>query len=335
MSDPLSLIEKFSRLRVLVIGEAILDRYLYGCATRLCQETPVPVVTLTHTIEQPGGAANTAVNLSSLGAQVSLISVIGKDWEGTRLQQTLNENKIETKLLEVSPNRSTLTKQRVIDGDRLVLRFDQGSINAISTELEQKVILSLKTLWQQYDAVIISDYGYGILTPHIIHTIAQLQLQHPKILVVDAKELIPYKILKATAVKPNYQQVIKLLNREEVFESINFSRVDYVQYHAKEILELTGAKIVAITLDQEGAIILQPNQPSHRIYANPACPTRTIGAGDTFTAAFTVALATGAKPTIAAELAAAAAATVVSKSGTAICTINELKASFQPVLLRD
>jgi D-beta-D-heptose 7-phosphate kinase/D-beta-D-heptose 1-phosphate adenosyltransferase len=251
-----------------------------------------------------------------LGAQVSLISVIGQDWEGIQLQQALQERKVDTHQLLSASNHTTLTKQRVMDGDRLVLRFDQGSVDSISTDLEQQVLLSLKTNWSKYDAVIISDYGYGILTPRVIHTIAQLQLQHPKLLVVDAKELALYKTLRATAVKPNYQQVIRLLNKPEPIERRNFSRSDYVQYHAEEILELTGAKIVAITLDQDGAVILQTDQPPHQLCANPACPTQTIGAEDTFTAAFTVALAIGANPTIAAELAAAAAAIVVNKSGT-------------------
>ena len=334
MSDPLSIIEQFPRLKVLVIGEAILDRYLYGCATRLCQETPVPVVTLSHWVDQPGGAANTAVNLRSLGAQVHLFSVIGHDWEGVRLQEALLEQSISTQSILVDPNRVTLTKQRVIDGDRLLLRFDQGSTQAIAPHSETTLIKSLKAAWHKADAVIISDYSYGILTPSVISAIAALQKQAPKTLVIDAKDLSLYRALNATAVKPNYQQILTLLNETKLLDDKKCSRVDYIQTNASTILNLTGATIAAVTLDQEGAIILQHRKTPYRIHATPACPTRTIGAGDTFTATFTIALASGASPAIAADLAAAAAAIVVNKSGTALCTIKELKSNFLSAVSR-
>lgn len=325
MSEFLSVLEQFSRSRILVIGEAMLDRYLYGGATRLCQETPVPVVTLSHAIDQPGGAANTAVNLQSLGAKVTLLSVVGADWEGSRLQQVLQG----VGGIFSTSDRTTLTKQRVMDGDRLLLRFDQGSTESLTTELEDKLITELKTQWKDYDAVIISDYGYGILTNRMIHTIHQLQNYRSKTLIVDAKNLLKYQALDITAVKPNYQQTLTLLNQ---IENANFSRVQYVKNNAAQILEKTGAKIVAATLDREGVILLQRGRAPFHIRANPACPTQTIGAGDTFTAAFAIALTHTNNATIAAELAAAAAAIVVQKPGTARCTLEELKSRFSHVL---
>lgn len=325
MSDFLSVLEQFSRSQILVIGEAMLDRYLYGGAARLCQETPVPVVTLSHTIDQPGGAANTAMNLQSLGADVTLLSVIGEDWEGMRLQQVLSGI---TGIVTIH-DRTTLTKQRVMDGDRLLLRFDQGTTEALSTELENKLITELKAQWNDYDAVIISDYGYGILTDQIINTIDQLQQHNPKVLIVDAKNLVKYQHLDVTAVKPNYQQTLNLLNQ---IEDISRSRIQYVKHNAEEILEKTGARIVAVTLDRAGVILLQRDRAPYQIRANPACPTQTIGAGDTFTATFAIALTITEDSTIAAELAAAAAAIVVQKPGTARCTLEELQSMFNHVL---
>ncbi|MBD1844023.1 hypothetical protein H6F89_11545 [Cyanobacteria bacterium FACHB-63] len=325
MTDFLSVLEQFSRSRILVIGEAMLDRYLYGGATRLCQETPVPVVTLSHAIDQPGGAANTAMNLQSLGAKVTLLSVVGGDWEGIRLRQVLQG--IEG--VVSASDRTTLTKQRVMDGDRLLLRFDQGSTQLLTTELEDKLITELKTQWKDYDTVIISDYGYGILTNRIIDTINQLQKYRSKTLIVDAKNLLKYQTLNVTAVKPNYQQTLTLLNQNE---NMSLSRVQYVKNNAEQILEKTGAKIVAATLDREGVILLQRDRAPYQIRANPACPTQTIGAGDTFTAAFAIALTCTNNVTIAAELAAAAAALVVQKPGTARCTLEELKSRFSHVL---
>lgn len=323
MSDFLSVLGQFSRSQILVIGEAMLDRYLHGGATRLCQETPVPVVTLSHTIDQPGGAANTAMNLQSLGADVALLSVIGEDWEGMRLQQVLSRR------IVTAGDRTTLTKQRVMDGDRLLLRFDQGTTEPLSTELENKLITELKAQWDNYNAVIISDYGYGILTDRIINTIDQLQQHNPKVLIVDAKNLVRYQHLDVTAVKPNYQQTLNLLNQ---IEDTSLSRIQYVKHNAEEILEKTGARLVAVTLDREGVLLLQRDRAPYQIRANPACPTQTIGAGDTFTATFAIALTITDDSTIAAELAAAAAAIVVQKPGTARCTLEELQSMFNHVL---
>lgn len=324
MSDFRSVLEQFARSRILVIGEAMLDRYLHGGATRLCQETPVPVVTLSQTIDQPGGAANTAINLQSLGADVTLLSVVGEDWEGTRLQQLL----VNTSVIKAS-DRTTLTKQRVMDGDRLLLRFDQGSTEPLSIELEAQLIEQLKSQWKYHDAVIISDYGYGILTDYVIQAIAQLQIYQPKTLVVDAKNLEKYQALDVTAVKPNYQQTLNLLNQ---IEDVNSSRTQHVKNHANSIVEKTGAKIVAVTLDREGVVLLQRDRAAYQISADPACPTQTIGAGDTFTAAFAIALTLTEDAAIAAEIAAAAAAIVVQKPGTARCTLKELKSMFNHVL---
>ena len=327
MSDFFSVLEQFSRSRVLVIGEAMLDRYLHGDAARLCQETPVPVVTLSHTIEQPGGAANTAVNLRSLGADVTLLSVIGEDWEGLQLQQILADQEIEGVIK--TAERTTLTKQRVMDGDHLLLRFDQGSTEPLTIALENQLISELKSRWDKYDAVIISDYEYGILTNSVIDMIEQLQISHQKILTIDAKNLSKYQTLNVTAVKPNYQQILNLLNSTK---DTNLSRSQYVKESANLILERTGARIAAATLDQEGVILLQRDRSPYQIGATPACPTQTIGAGDTFTAALTIALTITPDPSIAAEIAAAAAAIVVRKPGTAQCTLEELQSAFSHVL---
>lgn len=326
MSDLLSLIERFYHLRILVIGEAILDRYLYGCATRFCQETPTPVVTLSSQRNQPGGAANTAVNAQSLGAQVTLCSVIGDDEEGRILQKTLAAQSVNTRQLFVAKGRSTLTKQRILDGDRLLLRFDQGNTDAIAPSIEQKLIHFLMHRMSDYDAIIISDYSYGILTNRVIRAIASLNANRSHTIVIDAKNLALYKSVHATAIKPNYQQATQLL---EAIEDQTISRADWIASQAETIFSRTGAEMVAVTLDQDGAILLQKQQAPHRIDATPACPTRTIGAGDTFTATFAIALAAGASPILAAELASTAAAIGVSKPGTTTCTASELIAHYR------
>lgn len=323
MSNHLSrIIDSFARLKVLVLGEAMLDRYLEGFTNRLCQEAPVPVVTLSSCRNIPGGAANTAMNLCSLGCGVSLLSVVGDDLESVLLQQALEQQRVSTEHLLIRSNRQTLAKQRVMAGNQLLLRFDQGSTDAIDSHTEQLLIDTLTKLFVEYDAIVVSDYGYGIMTQRVIETIAHLQFHHSKTLVVDAKNLTAYRVAQVTAVKPNYSQAMELLGNPVT--SKWRSRVEFITAQADYLLTLTSAQIVAATLDSEGAVILEQGQPPYVTPTQPACSSRTIGAGDTYTATLAAALATGTTTQTAADLAALAAAIVVSKDGTSTCTAQEL-----------
>jgi D-beta-D-heptose 7-phosphate kinase / D-beta-D-heptose 1-phosphate adenosyltransferase len=312
----------FSRLRVLVVGEAMLDRYLEGFTNRLCQEAPVPVVTLSGCRNVPGGAANTAMNLCSLSCDVKFLSIVGEDLESVLLKQALEDCGVSTRYIYGRSTRQTLAKQRIMAGTQLLLRFDQGSTDKIDAQTEKLLIQSLSNLWIESDVIIVSDYGYGILTESVIETIAQLQSVHPKTLVVDAKNLTAYHAAHVTAAKPNYSQAMELLGNPVVSEWR--SRCDFIIAQADHLLELTNAQIVAVTLDCEGAVILECGKTPYRTHAEPACTTRTIGAGDTYTATLAAALAAGATTQTAANLAATAGAIVVAKDGTSTCTLQEL-----------
>ncbi|MFB2879371.1 bifunctional heptose 7-phosphate kinase/heptose 1-phosphate adenyltransferase [Floridanema aerugineum] len=317
------LINAFKNLNVLVIGEAILDSYLEGFSDRLCQEAPVPVVTLTHRQNVPGGAANTAVNVRTLGANVRFISVIGDDLEGNILRQALLEHGVSQEYILRQRLRRTLAKHRVISAGQILVRFDQGSTNAIDLEIEQRLINDLHKLFPQSDVVIISDYGYGILTPNVIEAIANLQQNFPKTLVVDSKNLAAYRKVGVTAVKPNYQETMRLLGETELPE--NQSRISYILQNRKQILDITGAKIAAVTLDSDGALIFTQGNSPYRTFAQPINHANVTGAGDTFISALSLALASGNAVNVAAEIASMAAAIVVAKQGTATCYFAELQ----------
>ena len=322
-SNLYSIIDAFAGLNLLVIGEGILDSYLEGFSERLCQEAPVPVVTLSDRKDVPGGAANTAVNVRSLGAEVKLISVIGDDLEGNLLRQALSDRGVSTEYLLTEKFRSTLAKHRVISSGQMVVRFDRGSTNSIDGKTEEKLINYLIKLFPQSDAVIISDYGYGILTPRVIDAIANFQASFPRIVVVDSKNLAPYHKVGVTAVKPNYREAMRLLAESELEN--NQIRVSNIIRNRNRILELTGAEIAAVTLDTEGAVILERASPPYRTFAPPFSNAYVAGAGDTFISAFTACLVLNATLPLAAELASAAAAIVVAKEGTAACSAQELQ----------
>ncbi len=327
-TDLVKLLDAIAGLNIIVLGEAMLDCYLSGVADRLCPEAPAPIVDVTDQKHATGGAANTAVNVHSLGAKVTFLSVVGDDWEGTLLRQVLQEHGVSTQHVLTHSGRRTLTKQRVIAAATLLVRFDQGSTYALDLETEQALIDQLERCFPECDAVIVSDYGYGILTQRVIQAIAKLQQSQPRVLVVDSKQLSAYRHVSVTAVKPNYNQAVQLLGIPKLTEPS--VRVDQIAAYQGRILELTGARIAAVTLDAEGALIFEGDQSPHRTYARKATYHHTTGAGDTFVSALTLALAAGAPTPDAADLAASAAAVVVEKEGTTACSTQELRESISP-----
>jgi len=316
-------IDAFAGLRVVVLGEAMLDTYLEGTAGRFCQEAPVPIVTLAGRRDMPGGAANTAVNVAGLGGSVSLLSVLGEDAEGETLRSALDERGVPTEHLLVVPGRRTLTKQRVLAASQMLLRLDHGSTEPIDGVTEDHFLARLVPLFESTDAVIISDYRYGIITPRILRTLADLQARWSRVVVADSRRLDVFRDVGLTAVKPNYDEAIALLGASTL-DSFRV-RADAIAPHGERLLDLTGAQIAAVTLDSEGALVFERGRPPYRTYAQVARQACVAGAGDTFVSALALALAAGAPTTAAAEVASAAAAVVVGKERTATCSAQELR----------
>jgi len=317
----LDVIDRFPHLRVLVIGEAILDSYLQGAVHRLCREAPVPIVDVQAAEHVPGGAANTAANVATLGGETHFLTVLGDDLPGRQLCEELTRWGVRLEGVVQSSDRATLVKQRLLADDQLLVRFDRGSTEAIATADEDQLIEQLHHRFAASDAVIISDYAYGIFTPRVIATLKDLQAAHPRVLVADSKHLPTYAELGVTAVKPNYEEAVKLLQ----LPSLNGEqRVEQIARHGGDLLAATGARMAAITLDRDGALIfLQDDagtigEPA-RTFANPAPHAHATGAGDTYVATLALALAAGADPHGAASLAATATAAIVQEPGTTRC----------------
>ena len=317
------LVEAFAELNVVVIGEAMLDSYLKGSARGLCPEAPVPVVTLSSRHDLPGGAANTAANIRSLGGHVALLSVVGDDPESALLRQALEAQGVSTEHLLAQPSRRTLAKHRIMAESQILVRYDQGSADPIDRSIERALIERLSDLFLCADVVIISDYGYGILTPRVIAALAALQKRSPGMLAVDSKHLAAYRQVGATLAKPNYGQALQLLGARS-FEGQS-ERVEQIVSAGARLLDLTGAQIAAVTLDVDGALVFERGSPPYRTYARPTSAARPAGAGDTFLSVLALALAAGAETPTAAELASAAAAIVTGKEATGTCTAHELR----------
>jgi D-beta-D-heptose 7-phosphate kinase / D-beta-D-heptose 1-phosphate adenosyltransferase len=254
---------------------------------------------------------------------VQLISSVGKDAEGTLLRSALEAQGVATAHIITAPTRRTLAKHRVLADTHFLVRFDQGSTEPVDRALEENLVRRLSPLFLDSDVVIVSDYGYGMLTRRVIHTLATLQARVPRVLLVDSKNLPRYRGVGVTAVKPNYQEALRLLGDNG--RDDGKGRAEHILGARERILDLTGAQIAAVTIDTEGALIFERDGPTYRTYARPASHAQAAGAGDTYLSTLALALAAGASTQAAAELAAAAAAVVVARSGTTVCSAEELR----------
>jgi D-beta-D-heptose 7-phosphate kinase/D-beta-D-heptose 1-phosphate adenosyltransferase len=317
------IIDSFSGLNVLVIGDAMLDVYLDGSVERVCREAPVAIVDVGSITRSPGGAANTAANIRSMGGHVVFLSVTGDDYEGMLLRAALEAADVPVCDLVTERGRATLAKNRVVAGSQIVMRFAQGGTSPIDRESEREVTRRLSAIFPTVDAVLVSDYGYGVLTPPVIDHLGRLQAANPRTLVVDSKHLLGYRSCNVTSVKPNNDETLRLVGLPP-----NATPED-ICAHGDRILHLTGARIAAVTLDAQGALFFEEGGTPYRTHAHPAHKARATGAGDTFASAMTLTLALGENAAAAAEIASAAAAVVVSKEGTTTCSARELREYFR------
>ncbi|EME99230.1 D-glycero-beta-D-manno-heptose 1-phosphate adenylyltransferase [Streptomyces mobaraensis NBRC 13819 = DSM 40847] len=321
------LLDRIAGLRVLVIGDVILDTYVWGATSGLCRESPVPAVTLTSVAHQCGGAANVAVNLRALGAEPVLLSATGDDRAGRRLRGALRARDVDTGGLLVQPGRTTVTKRRVMADGQMLLRLDEGGEHPlpVATDTGSRLLERAAGLLPAVDAVIVSDYGYGVWEPDTVARLAAHRELGPSTLVVDSRRPARFTALRASAVKPNHAEALRLLDAGE--PPPGPARADWSAALGDRLLRLTGAERVALTLDADGSLLFERDRPPVRTFArgSRAPVTAAVGAGDAFTAALTLALAAGADSAVAAELASAAAGTAVATPGTSTCDADELR----------
>jgi D-beta-D-heptose 7-phosphate kinase / D-beta-D-heptose 1-phosphate adenosyltransferase len=326
MKDRLkNIIENFKKFKVLIIGDAILDTYIKGSTDRICREAPVPVINVMENEHDCGGAANTAINVAALGAEACFLSVIGKDENGKELLEVLKKHKVNVNYMVRDKGRKTIAKKRVTASSSILLRIDDGDTFPVSENSQMELIRVIKSIYNSVDAIIISDYGYGVVNESFILTLKKLMEKKPKTLVIDSKDLYRFKSLQPTAVKPNYEETVKLLQMQKL---IGKERAAQISAFGRKLFEVTGAQCIAATLDMDGTVLLEKGKKAFRILSVPQDHSKAIGAGDTFISAITLAFRSGASAQESAKIASAAAAIVIQKEGTEVCTFNELKLHF-------
>jgi D-beta-D-heptose 7-phosphate kinase/D-beta-D-heptose 1-phosphate adenosyltransferase len=340
-TSAIELVHQFRRLRALVIGDAMLDTYLEGTATRLCSEGPVPVVSRTAEYRLPGGAANTAANLRALDADVLFLGVVGRDLAGSLLRAALHERDISDQWLVEMDAVSTLHKLRILADGHYVVRFDEGGMpvddnSAQAIACQQLLLKKVEAAYALCDVVVISDYRYGVCSAPLIARLQELHEAHPKVLLIDSKAGEHFRLLKAHAITPNYQEACQLVERmtaragnSYVQSPMNEATIELI---GKQLLELLAVEHVVITRGERGVSLFGRHNHVIHLPAHPVAQAHDVGAGDSFAAAMALALAAGGKIEEAARIGIDAAGIAVSKPRTAPIRYQEL---LQRVSLRE
>jgi rfaE bifunctional protein kinase chain/domain len=314
--------------RLLVLGDVFLDDYLIGRAARLSREAPIPVLEYTARRLVPGGGANPAMNAAALGAAVSQVGVVGTDPEADSLRHLLAEAGIDTTGLINDPDRPTVTKIRVVAEGELrfpqqLARIDKMSSKPLGPQVQAAVLAALQRLIQQQSpaALLVSDYRSGLVTPALADALRQLAGSHHFLLTADTQgELDKYHGF--TLVKCNRAEAEAYLNRPlATDQAVADALAELTQrLHIQNVLITRGGQGLSLGIQGGGAIHI-PTTNASEVYD-------VTGAGDTVIAIATLALAAGASPLIAAQLANAAAGLVVRKWGNATVTLSELRAAL-------
>jgi rfaE bifunctional protein kinase chain/domain len=310
VSDIADLRQKLNRARVLVVGDAMLDRYLFGDVERISPEAPVPVVRVTREEARLGGAANVALNIKAVGANTTLITVVGNDEAAGRLQQLLHDQGVDT-ILGKDPKLYTCVKLRVIGRAQQLVRVDFE--NQPDHEILADMLQDYSRLLPQCDAVLFSDYGKGGLA-HIPRMI-ELARAAGKPVLVDPKGVDYSRYAGATVITPNRSELSQVVG--------GWSSEEQLQTRAQALRETLGVDNLLLTRSEEGMSLFDTSGQV-RVAAKAREVFDVTGAGDTVIAIMAALLACGESVRDALPIAYRAAGLVVGKFGTATVSYDEL-----------
>jgi len=315
------LIEGFSGKRLLVLGDIMLDEFIWGTVSRISPEAPVPVVEIQRESQCLGGAGNVVNNLRALGAQVIPVGVIGNDAAGEKVKAKLEENGTKTAGLIVDSTRPTTIKTRIIAHNQLVVRADRERRSSITPDLEEKLLSSFKRLIEDVSAVIISDYDKGVLTPRVLTEAITLANQRALPICIDPKIRHFAYYRNATVITPNHLEAAAVCR-------IEIASIEDLVAAAKQISEQLQCQNILITRGEQGMSLFSSDSQITHIPTVAREVYDVTGAGDTVIATLALALTSGASVIEAAILANYAAGIVVGKVGTATTSREELLSSI-------
>jgi rfaE bifunctional protein kinase chain/domain len=305
------------RPRILIIGDLMIDQYVWGQANRLSPEAPVPIVNVQKESSTLGGAGNVVQNLLSFGAEVIIAGLIGDDPAGKELLKVLVDENADTRGIVIDVNRPTTVKTRIIAGSHQIVRIDREVNDPISKDCEEDLFTRIVPHFAEVDLVLFSDYNKGVLSHSLCQRIISYCNSIDKKVLVDPKGLDFAKYKGAFIIKPN---------KKELAEAVKFEKISTataLQNAAAALFELTSADYLVVTLSEEGIAILTKN--SYQLLDVKATEVFDVtGAGDTVLATLAYFTAVGFTVEEACELANHAAAIVIRRVGSASTSVKEI-----------
>jgi D-beta-D-heptose 7-phosphate kinase/D-beta-D-heptose 1-phosphate adenosyltransferase len=322
------LLSHANRRRILVVGDIMLDQFIWGNVARISPEAPVPVVDFDQESFMPGGAAKVARNLTALGVSTELFGVIGRDHAAEQLKRLLAVHHIGCRGLVGSAARRTSVKTRIVAHKQQVVRIDRETRDGLTAPLTNRLTAALSPLIKGAAAVIVCDYGKGIVTQPLLNDLKTLCRRSGVWLSVDPKPVHALDLAGLSLLTPNRKEAFELAQiPDETRNGDPLADSNLLQAADRLLNELQPA-LLLITLGELGMLLCQRNQKPFHIPTIAQEVFDVSGAGDTVIACFTVAIAGGASPAEAAVISNHAAGIVVGKVGTATVTAQELVSSF-------
>lgn len=311
------ILARFSKKKILVVGDLMLDQFIWGDVSRISPEAPVPVVWVKRESYMPGGACNVAHNLFDLGAYVYLVGIIGQDSSGEILLQELKRIGIETSGIFKLDTRPTTHKTRVIAHSQQVVRIDREEVDGFPESMIEKIVDYVSSKIREVNAVIIEDYGKGLITSGLVKKLIELGRRYKKIITVDPKKEHFRYYKGVTTITPNKSETESAVG-VEIKDDVSLKRA------GERLLEKLKTKSILVTLGEKGMCLFEKDKKPIHIPTMARQVYDVSGAGDTVVASFTLALVSGASFPQAAYIANQCAGIVVGKIGTATATREEL-----------
>ena len=316
------------KTRVLVVGDVMLDQFIWGGVSRISPEAPVPVVEFDRESFMPGGAANVARNLAALSISTELFGMIGRDENGVRLKKLLSEQKIPCDGVLTNVARHTSVKTRIVAHQQQVVRIDRETRDGLNARLTERLLGEIKSKLSKTDAVIVGDYGKGVVTQPLLNELKLLCRARGIWLSMDPKPIHHLNLAGLSLITPNRKETFQLANLQDDTRNLNPPADKNLILAAERLHNELHPAVLLITLGELGMLLCQRGQKPFHIPTVAQEVFDVSGAGDTVIATFTLAIAAGASPLEAAILSNHAAGVVVGKVGTATVSPEELLQSF-------
>ncbi len=315
------LIRNIGNNAIAIVGDIMLDEYMWGIVDRISPEAPVPVVNLSGQSSTPGGAANVAGNVLGLGDRPLLIGVVGNDNQGEVVDWLLREKGIDTETLLYDPQRPTTVKTRIIAHNQQVVRADREERDDIDREMQDRIMSILSDRGKELAGLIISDYGKGVITKALLKRIIEFCLKEDIFIAVDPKDKNFPRYKRVSLITPNHHEAgfafgMRIVD-EETLAAVGNGLLDRLE-----------ARSILITRGEKGMALFQQNKEMELIPTVAKKVYDVTGAGDTVIASFVCAMAAGATLEEATVISNQAAGVVVGEVGTAVITKEALQAAF-------